>query len=209
MKIKRNTVLKVKEKMELMDFLSFHLQGKSKNNLKSLLTHGQITVDSQMVSQFNHVLAVDQTVEINWNKDRDVKKMQGVQILFEDDNIIVANKDAGVLSVSTGGRDEDTAYNKLKDHIKANNPANKIFIVHRLDRNTSGVMMFAKTAEAQQLLQSDWKKYILSRKYSVLVEGKVENDKGTITSWLKENTAFVVYSSKTDNGGKKLSQTMK
>jgi len=203
MKIKRDTILKVKEKIQLMDFLAFHLQGKNKNNLKSLLTHGQITVDSQMVSQFNHILSVDQTVQINWNKDRDVKKIQGVQILFEDDNIIVANKDAGILSVSTGGRNEDTAYNKLKDHIKANNPANKIFIVHRLDRNTSGIMMFAKTAEAQQLLQSDWKKYILSRKYTVLVEGKVENDKGTITSWLKENAAFVVYSSKTDNGGKK------
>ena len=203
MKIKKDTILKVKEKMELMDFLAFHLQGKSKNNLKSLLTHGQVTVDSQMVSQHNHILAVDQEIKINWNKDRDVKKMNGVQILFEDDNIIVANKDAGILSVSTGGREEDTAYNKLKDYVKSNNPTNKIFIVHRLDRNTSGIMMFAKTAEAQQLLQTDWKKYIISRKYSVLAEGKIEDDKGTITSWLKENTAFVVYSSKTDNGGKK------
>ena len=203
MRIRRDTILKVKENMELMEFLAFHLQGKSKNNLKSLLSHGQVTVDNQIVSQYNHKLEVGQEVKINWNKDRDIKKMNGVKILFEDDHIIVVNKDAGILSVSTGGRDENTAYNKLKEHVKSQDPKNKIFIVHRLDKNTSGIMMFAKTAEAQQILQSSWKHYILSRKYSVLVEGRVKEDKGTITSWLKENSAFVVYSSKTDNGGKK------
>lgn len=203
MKIKRNTVLKVKEAMELMAFLEFHLQGKSKNNLKSLLTHGQITIDSQVVSQYNHQLEIGQEVIINWNKDRDVKKMTGVSIIFEDEHLIIVNKEEGVLSVSTGGRNENTAYNKLKDYVKSNDPKNKIFIVHRLDKNTSGIMMFAKTAEAQQLLQSDWKKYITARKYSVLVEGRVKEDKGTITTWLKENAAFVVYSSKIDNGGKK------
>jgi len=202
-KVKRDTILKVKEKMELMEFLAFHLQGKSKNNLKSLLTHGQVIVDSQIVSQYNKVLEVGQEVRINWSKDRDTKKMKGVKIIFEDDHIIIVNKEAGILSVSTGKKDENTAYNKLKDHVKSQDPKNKIFIVHRLDRNTSGVMMFAKTPEAQQLLQSNWKKHIISRKYSVLVEGKVKEDKGTITSWLKENSAFVVYSSKYDNGGKK------
>ena len=202
-KIKKDTILRVKEQMELLDFLTFHLQGKSKNNLKSLLTHGQVTMDSQIISQYNQLLEIGQEIKINWNKDRDIKKMNGIKILFEDDHIIVANKDAGVLSVSTGGRDENTAYNKLKDYVKSNNPKNKIFIVHRLDKNTSGIMMFAKTAEAQQLLQSDWKKYIISRKYSVLVEGKLADDKGSITSWLKENSVFVVYSSKIDNGGKK------
>jgi 23S rRNA pseudouridine1911/1915/1917 synthase len=203
MKIKRDTILKVKEEMELMDFLGFHLQGKSKNNLKSLLTHGQITVDNQIVSQYNHKLEIGQEVKINWNKDRDVKKMKGIKILFEDDHIIIANKEEGVLSVSTGGKNENTAYNKLKDHVKSQDPKNKIFIVHRLDKNTSGIMMFAKSAEAQQILQSNWKHYILSRKYTVLVEGRIKEDKGTITSWLKENSAFVVYSSKFDNGGKK------
>jgi 23S rRNA pseudouridine1911/1915/1917 synthase len=204
MKIKRDTVLTVREEMEIMSFLMAHLQGKSKNNIKSLLSHGQVTVDSQVVTHVKHPLKVGQEVRINWNKDRDVKKkLNGIKILFEDKYIIVIHKDSGVLSVSTGGKDENTAYNKLKDHVKSQDPRNKIFIVHRLDKNTSGVMMFAKTPEAQQILQSNWKDYIISRKYSVLVEGSVKNNKGSITSWLKENNAFVVYSSKFDNGGKK------
>ncbi len=203
MKIKKSTVLKVRESMELMEFLAIHLQGKSKNNLKSLLTYGQISVDSQVISQYNFKLSQNQEVVINWNKNRDVKKLNGIKIIFEDEHIVVINKEEGILSVSTGGREEKTAYNKLKNHVKSEDPKNKIFVVHRLDKNTSGIMMFAKTPEAQQLLQSNWKEYIISRKYSVLVEGKVKQDKGVITSWLKENTAFVVYSSKVDNGGKK------
>jgi len=200
----RVTTLKVLENTELMKFLMENLQGKSRNNIKSLLVHRQVRVGNKTVSQYNHPLESGNVVEVQWAKVRtSTSATKGVEILFEDDHVIVIAKDTGLLSMGTDKQQEKTAYNILKEHVKVTNPENKIFIIHRLDRDTSGVMMFAKTAEAQQIMQTNWKKLVQERTYVALVEGKIKNDSDTIITWLKENSAFVTYSSKTDNGGKK------
>lgn len=198
------TILKVEENAELMKFLLEKLSGKSKNNIKSLLVHRQIRVGNKTITQYNHQLEPGNVVEVQWAKVRTSSKAStGLEILFEDDHVIVITKDTGLLSMGTDKEQEKTAYNILKDHVKNTDPENKIFIVHRLDRETSGVMMFAKTAETQQIMQSNWKKLVQERTYVALVEGRIQKDSDTMITWLKENNAFVTYSSPTDNGGKK------
>ena len=198
------TILKVEENAELMTFLLEKLSGKSKNNIKSLLVHRQIRVGNKTITQYNHQLESGNVVEVQWAKVRTSSKAStGLEILFEDDHVIVITKDTGLLSMGTDKEQEKTAYNILKDHVKNTDPENKIFIVHRLDRETSGVMMFAKTAETQQIMQSNWKKLVQERTYVALVEGRIQKDSDTMITWLKENNAFVTYSSPTDNGGKK------
>lgn len=198
------TILKVEENIELMKFLMEKLPGKSRNNIKSLLVHRQVKVGNKTISQYNHPLEAGNIVEVQWGKVRTSSNTaSGIEILFEDDHVIVITKDSGILSMGTDKEQEKTAYNFLKDHVKNTDPDNKIFIVHRLDRDTSGVMMFAKTAEAQQIMQTNWKKLVQERTYVALVEGKIEKNSDTMITWLKENSAFVTYSSPTDNGGKK------
>ena len=201
--VKSPTVLNVNEETELMTFLIDNLPKKNKNNIKSLLVHRQIWVNNKPITQYNYLLEPGKTVTINWNKVRVEENYKGVKILFEDKDIIVIQKQAGLLSIASDKEQEKTAYNILKEHVKNEHPTNKIFVVHRLDRETSGVMMFAKTPEMQQTLQTSWKKIVQERKYVAVVEGSIKHEKDTIVSWLKENNAFVMYSSPVDNGGKK------
>ncbi|OQY09704.1 MAG: hypothetical protein B6I28_02545 [Fusobacteriia bacterium 4572_132] len=194
-KVKSPTIFNVKEKAELMNFLINNLPKKSKNNIKSLLVHRQVWVNNKPITQYNYLLEPGKTVTINWNKVRVEENYKGVKILFEDKDIIVIQKQAGLLSIASEKEKEKTAYNILKEHVKSEDPRNKIFVVHRLDRETSGVMMFAKTPKMQQTLQTSWKKIVQERKYIAVVEGNVKHEKDTIISWLKENNALVIYSS--------------
>jgi 23S rRNA pseudouridine1911/1915/1917 synthase len=125
-------------------------------------------------------------------------------IVYEDDDILVVNKKIGVLSMSTGKDDETTAYSIMTEHVRRHGRDNRIFIVHRLDRETSGLLMFAKNPQSQEILQNNWNENIISRKYVAVVEGKMEKESGKITSWLTENRkSLKMNSSPTDNGGKK------
>lgn len=200
---KDKTYLEVTEPTELMKFLLTEIPGQSRNNLKSLLAHRQISVDDEIVTQYNHPLASGQRVVVHWNIVREESQPQGLTILFEDPHLIVIDKPAGLLSISTAREKEKTAYSILSEHVKKENPKNRIFVLHRLDRETSGVMMYAKTEAVQKALQNAWKEAVLERNYVVVVEGLVTKAQGTITSWLKESKTFMMYSSRTPNDGQK------
>ena len=120
--------------------------------------------------------------------------------MFEDDYIIVIDKSSGLLSMGTDRDKEKTAYYILSDYLKKQDPRNKIFIVHRLDRETSGVMLFAKTANAQTILQRDWDNMVLDRKYHAIIEGTPEKETGELRSYLAENNAMNVYSTDPEAG---------
>jgi 23S rRNA pseudouridine1911/1915/1917 synthase len=198
-----STTFTVTEPSELMKFLIAQLPAQGRNNIKSLLTNRQILVDQDIVTQYNHPLEIGQQVSIQWNKVRKESQPQGLEILFEDPYIIVIAKEAGLLSIATDQEKEQTAYGILSDHIKKRDAKNRIFIVHRLDRETSGVMLFAKSEQVKELLQKDWKEAVEERSYIAITEGAVNSPEGTITSWLKENKTFTMYSSQTPNGGQK------
>ncbi|MGL5050587.1 MAG: RluA family pseudouridine synthase [Fusobacteriaceae bacterium] len=207
---RKNTVLTVQNENLLMTFLIENLLGQSKNNVKSLLSNEQVFVNETMTRQFNHPLKKGDSVSINWTKSRDIKSsknLKSIKILFEDDYLIAIEKESGVLSMAADNVPGSTAYNMLKDHVKSVDPKNKIFIVHRLDKDTSGVMIFAKSEKIQNALQENWNDTILERKYLALVDGIVRTPSGKIESYLKENKALVTYSVKSETEGGKLAIT--
>ena len=201
-KVKQAT-LKVLEPSLLMNFLQHHFSDKSRTTIKSILTHRQVSVDHKIITRHDHALLPGQTVIINWSRTPEEIHYPGMSILFEDEFLIVIEKEAGLLSIASDKETEKTAYSMLSHHVKKEDPKNKIFVVHRLDRETSGVMLFAKNQEIQFLLQEEWKKTIMERTYIAVVEGNLDKEHGTITSWLRESKALIVYSSQDPEKGQK------
>lgn len=191
------------EETELLVFLLAKMTQKSRNDVKILLRDKHIFVDGKPITQFNHVLKPEQIVEIQWKKAPEEQKYRGINIVFEDQYLIVIEKQAGVLSIATEKQKDNTAYSILSGHIKKQNPSNRIFVVHRLDRETSGLMMFAKSEKVQKLLQESWNATIQERTYLAVVEGYVEKKQDTITSYLVESKALIVYSNKNSEVGQK------
>lgn len=127
---------------------------------------------------------------------------KGLTILYEDRDILVVDKVAGLLTMSDGKVSGATAHELLNNYVRRGNPKsrNRIYIVHRLDRETSGVLVFAKSEEAKQYLQDEWQEF--QKKYYVVVCGKMAEPKGVITSYLAENSAFKMYSTADSKKGK-------
>jgi 23S rRNA pseudouridine1911/1915/1917 synthase len=191
---KEDTTFDVVESAALMQFLLINLKHKNRDNIKSLLRNKQILVNGQVISQFNHLLSPGQQVVIKWAQAAQRELYRKLNILYEDEYILVIEKQSGLLSISNGS-DQETAYNILSQHVKLKNPANRIFIVHRLDRDTSGLMMFAKSEEIQSMLQRDWHNNVSERTYVAVVEGIVEKPEGTISSYLYEGKGYIMHTS--------------
>lgn len=199
--IKKDTILEVTEDALLMPFLISQLKGKSRDNIKSILKNKQVIFNNTPVSQFNHPLHKGDTLTIRWVRAVDMPSEHHLKIVFEDEHIIIVDKKAGLLSVSDGN-DHVTAYGVLTEWVQKQDPRNKIFIVHRLDQYTSGLLMFAKSEKVQNIFRNDWRKYIVERTYTAIVEGIVKKSKGRISSYLMENNALVMISSQDPSKGK-------
>jgi len=198
----KNTVFQVSEKSLLMEFLMAQMPHKSRNNIKSLLGHKQVLVEGKPVSQFDHPVLPGQKVEISSNRISPEQKFREYNIVYEDQHIILIDKMAGLLSMATENEKRATAYSLLSRHVKKQDRGNKIFIVHRLDRETSGLMLFAKSEAVKNKLQETWNDSVIERTYIAAVEGPVENQKGTITSYLSEDNVFKMHSSPKPGSGK-------
>lgn len=192
----------VKESTELLEFLFEMMSSRSRKSVKSVLSRGQVFVNGEATTQFNDALSPGDRVQIEKRTAKHDAKIRGLKILHEDADIIVVEKEAGLLSIASEKENRMTAYRQLSDYIQNIHPKGRIFVVHRLDRDTSGVMIFAKSKKIQQKLQNAWQDAVPERSYIALVEGTVKED-GTITSWLTENKALMVRSSKNPNKGKK------
>ncbi|MBP6634674.1 MAG: RluA family pseudouridine synthase [Paludibacter sp.] len=196
------TTLRVTEPAELMQFLLAKMGGMSRNSVKSLLSHRQVMVNGKVTTLFNTGLKAGDTVLVSSARGNIELTHPKLKIIFEDQYLIVVEKKEGLLTVSTGKSDETTAFSILKNYVKKASPQNRIYVVHRLDRETSGIIMFAKTREIQLALQENWHRVITRRVYVALVEGKVEKPKDTIVTWLTENEkSLKIHSSNVDNGG--------
>ncbi|MGF7216308.1 23S rRNA pseudouridine1911/1915/1917 synthase [Spirosoma lacussanchae] len=193
--------LTVQAPAQLMAFLIDKLPHKNRNNIKSLLSNKQILVDGRVYTQFNHPLQPGQIVTVAGNRAPETTQYRGLTILYEDPHLIVINKQAGLLSMGTSKERDRTAYSMLSDFTKKEDPKNKIFIIHRLDRETSGVMMFARSEKVQKLMQESWNDTTKQRTYVALVEGVPEPPADTITSYLRESKALIVYSSQNPEYG--------
>lgn len=199
---KKPTSFKVSEETELMNFLLSKMGGMSRNAVKGLLAHRQVLVNDKVETLFNFALKPNDKVQVSSSRGITELNHPKLKIIFEDQDLIVVEKKEGLLTVTTGERDETTAFTILKNHVKKSDKAHRIYVVHRLDRETSGVLMFAKQKDIQLHLQENWHEIITKRIYVAVVEGKVEKQSDTITSWLTENEkSLKIHSSITDNGG--------
>lgn len=179
------------------------LPQKSRSILKAVLKDRQVSVDGIPVTQFDHDLIPGQRLEVRWDRSTPQQKSHGLNIIYEDQDLIVIDKPSGLLTIATDKEKRNTAYSFLSDYVKTADPDNKIFIIHRLDRETSGLLMFAKNETVKQQIQKTWITTINQRTYIAVVEGEVKKTKGTIISWLTESKALIVYSSQNQKLGRK------
>lgn len=194
--------IKVTENVELLSFLENKQVRKSRNAIKSLLAHKQINVNGKLATQFNLALKPGDVIRImKYDQERKRNKLKGATIEYEDDYLIVVNKEPGILSVSTDKEKTRTVYNVLNEYVKKKNKKNRVYVLHRLDREISGLMIFAKSEDIQSLYQSNWDKLVPVFTYVAVVEGTPQPSAGSIVSWLNEDKNYVMRSSTTNNGG--------
>lgn len=191
------------ETLPLMEFVAKMRPDTKRGDIKKWMKFGHLKVDGVVSTGFDTPVAPGSLVEFNQSRPFPVFKHPRIQIVYEDNDVIVINKGYGLLSVSTlSHKKEENAYEIIRNYIKEVDPRNKLFIVHRLDRDTSGLMMFAKSEEAQNVLRHNWNNMILERLYVAVLEGYLEQDKGYVKSRLVENSQFVVYSTDDPEDGK-------
>ncbi|MDR2848149.1 MAG: RluA family pseudouridine synthase, partial [Bacteroidales bacterium] len=202
----KQTRFSVNAPMPLLSFFGIHFNGKSRSDLKAMLARKQILVNDKPVSRLEHPLEAGDKVIVRTGKAELPLEHPKARIVFEDDHLIVIEKAEGLLSVATDGKkDETTAFSILSEHLKMKNQ--HPFIVHRIDRETSGLLMFAKSREMQLALQDNWHENVSERTYIAVVEGIPEKEADTITSYLNENKAFQIYSSQSARGGRQKAVT--
>ncbi len=189
--------LKVKENGELLAYLYDNLD-MPKKKIKQYLTHGSIFVNNVKIRQYNYPIV--NGMEIVIDTDSKNKTVLPFDVLFEDDNIIVVNKPAGLLTIATAKEKEKTLYHIVSEYLKSRDKNSKVFIVHRLDKDTSGIVVLAKGEKIKNQLQENWNEYVSLREYVAVVHGKLKNKSDRIVQNLNETKTNLVYVVKT--GGK-------
>ena len=195
------TIYNVTEPDELMAFLMKKMDGVSRTRVKALLSNRVVLVDNVIVTQFNHPLKPGMKVQISREKNMHEFRHPMLKIVYEDAYLIVVEKKEGLLSVATDHQKERTAQHILSAYVKRTHRNNRVFVVHRLDRETSGLMMYAKDEKTQHTLRDNWHDIVVDRRYVSIVMGDMERDQGQIRTWLTDRKLYVS-SSNYDDGGK-------
>ena len=191
----------ISEATTLMPCLVENIKNQSRTTIKSYLTHRQVSVNNIITTQFNLGLKEGDVVRVRTGRAPLELKHPMLRIVFEDKHIIVIDKRNGLLSMATDKQREKTAYYILSDYIKLADPNNRLFILHRLDRETSGLMMFAKSEEVQSTMQKGWHTLVRERRYVAVVEGRFAEKSGEIRTQLVENKALKMYVPNDDSEG--------
>ena len=190
----------VEQEAPLLDWLLGHVKG-SKTKIKATLQGRGIRVNGKTVTQFDFPLKPGMKIGVSKTKRNDMFKSRYVKIVFEDQYLIVVEKNVGILSMAAGHKSLNVK-SVLDDYFRKSKQGCTAHVVHRLDRDTSGLMVYAKDMETEQILEHNWHDIVYDRRYVAVVSGEMEEDGGTIANWLKDNSAYVTYSSPVDNGGK-------
>ena len=174
---------RVLEKGELLETLYVLFKDLSKKKIKNYLKDGGVLLNGKVVTKYNTPVKKNDTIELS--KVNKTHKKSNFDIIYEDEYFFVINKPAGLLSISTTKEKEKTAYHQVREFIKSRKKNDKIFVLHRLDKDTSGVLVFVKDNTLKNLLQNNWDKYVKTREYVALVTGNVK-DVDDYTCYLKE-----------------------
>ncbi len=191
----------VDEAAPLLEWLLRNL-GESRSKVKATLQGRGIKVDGKTVTQFDYPLQPGMKVSVSKTKrNQQSFKSRYVKIVYEDRWLVVIEKNIGILSMAAGHSSLNVK-SVLDDYFHRSRQKCTAHVVHRLDRDTSGLMVYAKDMETEQLLEHNWHQIVYDRRYVAVVSGEMEQDEGTVRNWLKDNKAYVTYSSPVDNGGK-------
>lgn len=195
-----NLVITVKENAPLLEYLINNVS-ESRSKLKATLQGRGIAVNGRMVTQFDYQLKAGDKIIISRHKKQNQFKSRYVKIVYEDRWLVVVEKNIGILSMAAGHSSLNVK-SVLDDYFLKSRQKCRAHVVHRLDRDISGLMVYAKDIETEQILEHNWHQIVYDRRYVAVVSGEMEQDNGTIANWLKDNKAYITYSSPTDNGGK-------
>ena len=196
----------VKQATILLDFIMQTFSGISRNKAKAILSGGGVLVDGRHESRHDLPLTPGMQVEISRRKPPQQLKNKFVKLVYEDSDIIVVDKAPGILSMGANHH-AFSVKSVLDDYLRRAKQKNTAHVVHRLDRDTSGLLVYAKTIRAEQILEHNWHDIVTDRRYLALVSGTPEPQQGTVDSRLKDNKAYVTLSYPQDPGGGKYAVT--
>ena len=186
----------VKKDGELLDYLYNNLDI-PKKKIKQYLTHGAIYVNNSRTTRYNYKVVAGMNITID--TDSKNKKTLPFEILFEDDHIIVVNKPSGLLTIATAKEKDRTLYHIVREYLVSKDKNARVFIVHRLDKDTSGVVVLAKDEKTKNQLQENWNEYVSLREYVAVVHGHLKKDSDRIVQMLSETKTNLVYVSKKED----------
>ena len=202
-KRKEDTVLRVAEPAQLMEFLIAKMGGMARSSVKQLLGQRRVKVGKAVQTRHDFALQAGDVVTVLSGRGNIELRHPKLRLVYEDDDLIVVDKKPGLLTVaSTPGSSETTVFSILRAYVKKQNARAGIFVVHRLDRETSGLLVFARSEQMQHYMRTYWRQLVTDRTYIALAEGILDKPEGKITTWLTEDKRnAVVYSSPVDDGG--------
>lgn len=195
------TTFTVRHETTLLAFIQEALQGVSRSRAKAILQGSGCRVGRTVVTQHDYVLKPGDRVEISKHKQSATLNNRFVRLVYEDAQIIVVEKAIGILSMASAHH-QFCVKTVLDNYLRQSHQRCTAHVVHRLDRDTSGLLVYAKTMEAEQILENNWHDIVVDRRYVALVSGRMEQKEGTVRSYLKDNKQYFTYSSQEDNGGK-------
>jgi 23S rRNA pseudouridine1911/1915/1917 synthase len=203
MKRKQDTSYRVEEVSELLPFLLIKMGGMTRTSIKQLLGQRRVTVNNVIQTRHDTPLRKGDIITIESGRGNVELRHPKLRVVYEDDALIVVEKKNGLLTVPVkADSKETTVFSILKEYVRKQSHRNTVHVVHRLDRETSGLLVFAKSPELQEYMRTYWRQLVTKRSYVALVEGKLEKNEGKITSWLTEDSrTALVSSSPVDNGG--------
>ena len=199
--IKSLLTFKVTKDAVLIEFIMEKMYGISRNRAKALITNRVVLVNNAITTHPLAELKAGQVVQIDRSKRKMSFHSNELDIVYEDPYLLIIDKHPGLLSMSNNSR-QQTVQTVLNRYLEKGGGRNTSHLVHRLDRDTSGLMVYAKDVQTQQSLINGWQQLVTDRRYIALVEGELENSRGRIQSWLTEDKRFITHSSPVDNGGK-------
>lgn len=199
--IKNLLTFKVLADAILIDFIMEKMHGISRNRAKALISNRVVLVNNAITTHPLAELKAGQVVQLDRSKHKKSFRSNDIDIVYEDPYLLVVDKRPGLLSMSNNTR-QQTVQTVLNYYLEKGGGRNTSHLVHRLDRDTSGLMVYAKDVQTQQSLINGWQQLVTDRRYLALVEGELESPRGRVQSWLTEDKRFITHSSPVDNGGK-------
>ena len=200
-KIKGLLTFKVVEPAQLIAFIMEKMHGVSRNRAKALITNRVVLVNNAITTHPLAELKPGDVVQLDRSKHKKSFHCKELDIVFEDPYLFIIDKHPGLLSMSNNSR-QQTVQTVLNRYLEKGGGRNTSHLVHRLDRDTSGLMVYAKDVQTQQSLINSWQQLVTDRRYLALVKGEFQQTRGRIQSWLTEDKKFITHSSPVDNGGK-------